>query len=1506
MKNKYDGLEIAVIGMSGQFPGSKDCRSYWENLMAGKELIKTFTDEELINCGVPESQLRNESYIKCAGAIDIDEKNTFDHSFFGYSPEEASLMDPQIRLFHEHCWKALEDAGYSSLIDKQRIGLFAGASRNYNWKMYVYGKSEETRLDPFYLDMISGASFISTLVSYKLNLQGSSFFVDTACSTSMVAISLACKSLLFGESKMALAGGSCIITQKQKGYFYQEGMINSSDGHCRAFDKDASGTVGGEGVGVVVLKKLSEAIKDRDHIYCIIRSASINNDGNRKVGYTAPSVKGQTECIKMSHRLAGVDPRTISYIETHGTGTKLGDPVEVRALNEAFAGSGKEKFCAIGSVKTNIGHLDTAAGVAGFIKTVLSLKYKKIPPSLYYKEPNPEIDFDGGPFYVNTELKEWERKGDFPLRAAVSSFGIGGTNVHAVLEEAPDSPPVNEGRQYKLLTFSAKTEASLLRYMNNVREFLIKEPLVNLADMCYTLQVGRKHFSYRKSLACEDKEELINMLSPDNLQTPSTIAKEKNSSLVFMFSGAGSQYINMGKDLYEKEPFFREEMDKGFSLLKSLTGENYKEIIYPKQADNFSINLMLHTQPSIFLFGYSLVRLLMSWGIKPQYMIGHSIGEYIAACISGVFSFEDALLLVVKRGQLMNDMPPGNMLSVPINQAEAHKYVNNKISLAAINGPDQVVLSGDTASIDELIKTFEQTGISYIKLYASQAGHSHMIDDIADEYRKTLETIRRNAPGTPFVSNLTGEIMSADQATSVNYWVRHMRETVQFSGGIKTLLAQKNDLTFVEVGGGHSLTTLVRQHQTKKNKPVAINLIKHPTKEFEDDVKYLTERIGQLWSHGVSIDWMAYYNNEKRQRISLPAYSFELTRYPTEVDPFENSDRAVPSANPSGNQELKDWIYYPVWKSAMPISSGKKTNTKSYIFFSTDDAFAEGIKSGLRKGKNELVELLMGEQYKKLSRYKYIIDPAIPDHYKKLFNEIRNDQIDITDIVYSWGMTIDSSKLELNKENKEMNLVYFGIVEITRSLLQDADLNKKRITVITNSLHCVTGNEVVSYGQSLMLGLMNTLPQEYSISCCNIDINLQEKNPGLAEKLAQEINNRGNERIIALRHDKRWILDYQRHAGAIRDHENRIKQRGTYLITGGLGNVGFILAKHLIQNYDANVVLTGRRRIKEDADTNEETGKGSARLDYLKSIGKNVTYLNTDVSDFEIFKSTTEIINKNIGRIDGIIHTAGNIDLDHFELIEDITPQNAFAIFAPKVKGVVNIYKLFKDADPDFVWITSSLATVLAGLNYASYSSANLYMDHFVSSISKELPNWKCIGLGEMLFTEDEIKRENDWSRKALRPLEITELFEWSLSVEHCPVILETAVDLHSRIKKAYHTKRENYLDFNASDQVATKSERPDLSNAYVAPETETEIKLAKMIEDFFGIVNIGMEDNFFELGGDSLKAMVLLRRIKKEFNINIPLKDFFGSRNLKLIAGEIDERIWINKPSEKQFVSIV
>ncbi|MEM9819583.1 MAG: beta-ketoacyl synthase N-terminal-like domain-containing protein [Bacteroidota bacterium] len=868
---KLTGFEIAIIGMAGVFPKSPTVKDYWKNLVAGNEMITFFTEEELVALGVDKSIYQNNKYVNAYGKI--EGKEFFDAPFFKYLPAEASVMDPQTRLFHQVVWSALEDAGVQWDQQSNNIGLYAGAKENPLWKTYTGYLKKVNGVDYYTLNLLNSKDCMTTLVSYKLGLKGPSMSVNTTCSTSLVATHLACRALLMGECKVAVAGGASISSQPSAGYLHQEGMIFSSDGHCKTFDADSDGTVSGEGAAAVVLKRYTEAIKDGDHIYAIIKGSAINNDGMRKIGYTAPSIEGQTDCIKMAHTISKVAPESISYIEAHGTGTKLGDPIEIEALNKAFNNK-QEKHCYIGSVKSSIGHLDAAAGVSGLIKTALALQHKTIPPSLNFEKENPQIQFDQGPFEVITEKKDWQRKGNEPLRAGVSSFGIGGTNAHVILEEIPTAPvAVTPAASQQIFPFSAVNPQSVMDYQKNLHTFLQENENIDLPNVAYTLQHGRKAFQFRDTIVAQSREDLLEQLAiRSKRKEPKTVKKEVNK-LVFLFSGQGAQYHKMGADLYQDNAFFKAEMDKGFEQLKHLTGKDYTELIYAEKGDPSHIDNTLYTQPLLFIFEHALAKLMMEYGVQPDYLMGHSLGEYVAACISGVFTFEEALQIIVKRAELISSCPEGSMLSINCTEEEASAYLNDQLSLAVLNAPNQSVVSGPTEAIESLMKQLESEGRQHKFLTTSHAFHSAMMDGILDQFEQHVGQFNLQPPSIPFISNLTGEMIKAEEATSPAYWAKHLRQAVQFGKGLGELFKIKK-LAFIEIGPGNRLIRLLKQ-----NKPAEVgelrvaSTVRNSAKEVNDK-KHLLENLAVLWQNGCDINWRVIDANANRQKISLPTYVF--------------------------------------------------------------------------------------------------------------------------------------------------------------------------------------------------------------------------------------------------------------------------------------------------------------------------------------------------------------------------------------------------------------------------------------------------------------------------------------------------------------------------------------------------------------------------------------------------------------------------------------------------------
>lgn len=924
-QNDYTGLEIAVIGMAARFPGAKNTAEFWHNLINGNESIHFFSDYELEKAGIPQETRGNPSFVKAAGPI--DRFDYFAGNFFDYTHSEAELMDPQTRLFHEVSWHALEDAGYDPFRFKGNIGLYAGASPNPLWEYQAILTSLNQGIDWLSTIPLSDKDYLCARISYKLDLRGPSFPIYTACSTSLVAIHLAGQGLIGGECDLALAGGVKVSYPQSFGYFYQEGMVYSPDGHCRAFDQNARGTIGTDGVGVVVLKRLEDAVENRDHIYAIIKGSAINNDGKQKVGFTAPASPGQANVIQAALHMGNIHPESLGYIETHGTATPMGDPIEFAALQMVFKNM-KKHSCALGSVKTNIGHTDSAAGVASFIKTTLMLYHGAIPPSLHFQHANPAIDFSNSPFYVNQILKEWKHNHQ-PRRAGISSFGIGGTNAHIILEEAPTTQSRSKNRENHLLLLSAKTSNALERNTINLGLFLDSHPTINIGDVTFTLQVGRHEMKHRRMLVCQNTSDTAHILTQKNHPANKENDLLKTSSLncdkryaVFMFSGQGSQYINMGAGLYHQEKQFQHTMDECLDTLHPFMDENLHDLLYPTQPgkewqnENQPGTLPLimqqtYSQPLLFAFEYALAKLLIYWGIQPDAMIGYSLGEYVAACLSGVFDLKAALELMVLRGRLLHAQPPGAMISVPMTGDELKPLLEKypPVSLAAENSPS-CTLAGPVASIEQIELELKQKRILTMRLNVFVAGHSPGLESDIQTLHTLVKRYNLKPLTMPVISSVTGQWLTDEQALNPLYWARHMRETVHFARGAQFLLQDKADKhpVFIEIGPGRNLTMMMKRYSepfTQQGKNIDIlNMIRPEQQNITDDYS-TTDRLGRLWLAGIPINWNHYQHDFPSQRVSLPGYSFDQERYwlqlnlPTTTENKKKQGTPVPEIKPA-------------------------------------------------------------------------------------------------------------------------------------------------------------------------------------------------------------------------------------------------------------------------------------------------------------------------------------------------------------------------------------------------------------------------------------------------------------------------------------------------------------------------------------------------------------------------------------------------------------------------------
>lgn len=870
--------DIAIIGMAGRFPGAENIDEFWKTIASGSEETIFYSREYLENKGVDNLLLEHKNYIYANPLLESADK--FDSSFFGFTPREADFMDPQHRIFLEVCYEAIENAGYRKENSNFPIGVFGGCGmNNYLVKNLLHHPETKSSLGEMLTVINNNSDYMTTRVSYKLNLKGPSIDIQTACSTSLVAVHIACQSLINNECYIALGGGSFINIPHDEGYLFEPGGINSPDGHCRPFDKDANGTIFGEGAGVVVLKRLEDAIDDHDTIWAVIKGTAINNDGSQKVGYMAPSVQGQSDVITAALEKASINPETITYVEAHGTGTKMGDPIEISALSMAYGKyTQKKNYCALGSVKGNIGHLDAAAGIAGLIKTTLLLKNKKLPPLTNFKENNPELYLEDSSFYINTKLRDWETGDYAPRRAGVSSFGIGGTNAHCILEEAPEIEKNSSKQRFHLLPVSAKTKTGLLKQQENLLKYL-KESNETIADIAFTLQQGRESFNKRMLIYCDGKEDGIRAIENSSYRKIFGEAKLSDPKTVFMFTGQGSQYVGMARDLYNDFALFRKLIDEArevlseydIDVLKFILGESHEGL-------EKELNQTFIAQPLLFAIQYSTARLLEEFGISPDALIGHSIGELTAACIAGVFSYKEGLKIVAERGRIMQQQKPGSMLSVKLPADLLKPHLIGKTEISLINAPEFCVVSGDFDDIDKLAEKLRSDfpDVYASKLKTSHAFHSYLIEPAVDKFTDRISSIKFKEPQIPVISNITGTWAIKEKLQDPDYWGNHIRATVNFAGGINELLKDENTF-LLEVGPGNSISTLLSEYPKSKKIQVS-STIRHP-KEKMNDTDFFLVSIGKAWTSGISIKWSRYYHDELRCRIPLPTYPFERTKH---------------------------------------------------------------------------------------------------------------------------------------------------------------------------------------------------------------------------------------------------------------------------------------------------------------------------------------------------------------------------------------------------------------------------------------------------------------------------------------------------------------------------------------------------------------------------------------------------------------------------------------------------
>ena len=1288
----YHGSEIAVIGVSARFPGADSVDEFWQNLCLQRESIRFFSDEELVAVGVPESLLKDPAYIKAKGVV--RDCNNFDAAFFNYNDREAGLMDPQLRLYHECAWHALEDSGYSGRKNNNhRIGIFGGASANALWTAQYAEIAGQGGAAAYEVINVISRDFFNSRLAYKLDLKGPAVTVQTACSTALVAVHQACQSLLSGDSDVALAGAVSLSLNpalefpEQQGYLHQEGMILSPDGHCRPFDQSAQGTVLSDGVGFVVLKRLQDAIDDGDRIYAVIKGSAINNDGREKIGFTAPSITGQRDVVEAALVVADIEPSTVGYIEAHGTGTNLGDPIEVQALKQAYQGF-ENAPCYLGSVKSNLGHLDTAAGMAGLIKTILTVKHGLIPATLHFSQLNVKCDLGSAKLRVVAINQEW--RSEYPLRAGVSSFGIGGTNAHVIVEEyvgaqVQHSSAVSELKNSSplfILPLSAKTEASLLSYQQQLQQWLPTGH--SMQDVAYTLAERRALFDVRQALIVDAKGAVL--FASNNGH------RKIQPQQYWMFSGQGAQYLQMGKGLYEHEPVFHAVMDECLLLIAKLNGPDIRTFLLSDDTSEISEQDLRATQVAqlaLFVVEYSLAKLFSSWGLQPKGLIGHSLGEYVAACFAGVFTLADALKIIIARGQLMSKTAAGSMISVhqKIQMVDLSPWP--ELSIAAINTEESFVVSGAESSIAEFAKKLTEKSVAHTLLRTSHAFHSALMDPILDEFAAVLGSVQLNPPQIAIISNLTGDWVSPEAMATVSYWVSHLREHVRFHEGIGRILRDEHAV-LIEIGPGKTLMSFARQHPARQAQQLVLNSLR-TAKESEIDLLGPRRVAAELYAQGASIKWQAC-NSVQGKHCSVPGYEFDKTQY---LPRFKGFEKTLKQLSPEG-------FYHEHWvrseaEEILEAQEELSGGAVALIMRAGTDAEIPLLQQLIARGL-QLIEVLPGASFQRLDQNRFQLRPEIAEDYVLLSQELARAAISPCKVLQLWQADVPDKKY----------WPFAGLLLLVKAFNQSGFNDPLSIYAITVGAYRVAGDELLNSNAALVYGTIRVIGQEYShIRCHLLDV---RKNNIIdpINLLTKAICCSNLPLVTAYRGNTVWSREFKSLGSKWQAKSVRqgLRQKGVYIITGGFGGVGGELARHLARKYNARLILSSR----QDHSCNP-------LLAEIKALGGDAIAHQLNIRKENSTKELFEVALNNFGQVNGIFHAAG---IPGETMIQRHQFEKALSVIATKIDPAMQMILLAREYSLDLVVFFSSVTGILGGMGQADYCAANAGLDALAEQARSE------------------------------------------------------------------------------------------------------------------------------------------------------------------------------------------
>ncbi len=1543
MTSHYDDpaeTDIAIIGMAGRFPGADSPDELWKKIAAGEELISFFSDDELLNSGVDKRVLREPGYVNASPVL--KDPSRFDALFFGYSPREAATMDPQQRLFLECAAAALERAGYDPDRYEGPIGVFASEAMN----TYLLQGAVTNRFFEEYLPTLltNDKDFLATRVSYKLNLTGPSMTIQTACSSSLVCVHTACQSLLSEECDMALAGGVSVRVPHVTGYLYQPGSVFSPDGHCRPFDAKAQGTIFGSGAGVVVLKRLSDAIADGDTVWAVIKGSAINNDGASKSDYTAPSVRQQARCVIEAHAIAGIEPETISYIEAHGTGTYLGDPIEVAALSMAFReGTAQNQFCALGSLKSNIGHLDAAAGVAGLIKTAYALKNRIIPPTINFDTPNPEIDFAASPFRVADKLEPWVSPTG-PRRAGVQSLGMGGTNAHVILEEAPPVAESAHPDHPRFYLVSAKTSEACREAAANLADALEADPDLDLGDVAFTLDQGRRKFAFRRAVAAGSRADLI-----EGLKAPGRPVRVSSDapSPGFMFSGQGAQYPGMGRGLYETEAVFRAAFDDCRTAFARHVDIDLARLVFPTASDEEAaaeqLRQTIYTQPALFAVEYALARLWMGWGVTPQWMIGHSIGEYAAACIAGVFDLDAAAEIVATRARLMYSCDAGAMLAVSRTADETRALLTSDLDVAVINTATSTVVSGPTDAIDALAQRLAGERIPATRLQTSHAFHSQMMAPILEEFEHVVARHTLAPPAIAFISNVSGDWITDEQATSPRYWADHIRKPVRFADGLSTLF-EDGPRAFIEVGPGRTLATFVGQHASATADTAVLSSLRHP-RQHTDDGAFIREAAANLWAAGIDLAKELIARPEEGRRVPLPTYPFARTSHwvkqaPPAVEPAASlpappplvgdtaalMQRLAASGRLTAEQlagapavldalaaidgpapaDPADWCYDLHWRPApepldLKAWTGIGTATKAggrWLVFADERGIAARWTDVLAGYGVECVTVSRSNTFRALGDG-YQINPQSAGDIEALLRDVAADPAaPLTGVLYAWGLDVPDARgsavdpARLNTAGANACLILARLVVG----LSQADVAAPLMVVTQAAIPANPGVELPGLAAASLWGIAPSLAAEYaSLNIRLLDLPDDVDTGALHAAASVALASDDRERFNALRNGRRLIARLERRAP---NHDATaasfpVSGEATYLITGGFGYLGRRLAAWLVERGARRIALAGRNGADETA---------RVFVDDLEKAGATILSLTIDITDAAALGAALDQIATPDAPLRGVIHAAG---VAGFARPGDLTASELERVLAPKLIGTWNLDQATRGAPLDWFIAVSSVGAVWGGRGQGPYDAANRVLDSLMhqrrgAGLPALSVNFGPFPKGSM----GDDKLHEMLERIGLKSLDPHPAFD-------AMAALYEAGEVQATVARVDWATFRPFLESHGPDPLlegiptsggaaapgqATKA-APEGSG--IAPDS-VQTYLRTRVADALGYApdQIEVDQSLVSLGLDSLRAVTLRSDILMDHDVDVAIEDLIGDCTIMTLTALLEKNGVARAPS--------